>query len=103
MPRRRRRYQNSGEAIRLAPANLTQGVIDIVEHDLGEAAPPAGCFTAEVDNPAVVRLQARKPSLVLRPRGRDRRDEVHLRVEGRKGIREYELGGDALRLHVPNS
>ena len=53
------------QAVLLDPPHVLDRVVDVVEEDLADARPAARSAAAEILQPAVVRLDARAPALVL--------------------------------------
>ncbi len=76
--------------------NFSNGSVDVFEEKLREAGPPRRGFTAEVGKPPVVRLNPGETQFVFFGRSRSRCRDRPRRIEGRRGIREQHLCGDAL-------
>jgi len=55
--RRSRQQHAAPQAVLVGPADLRDGRVDVVQHDLRDPGPPAARLPAEVGEPAVVRLQ----------------------------------------------
>ena len=92
----------AGEPGLLAPDHLRHRVVDVVQQDLRDAGAAARRLRAEVDHPAVVRLEPGPAQLVLL-RGRRRGDEVGAREERRDRVREQDLGDDAVGVEVADA
>ena len=87
----------AAQAVLVDPADLGQGVVDVVEEDLADAGPALGVLGAEVDEPAVVGAQAGEAVLVVL--GARRPGEEHERREERRHrVGEHDLADDALGL-----
>ena len=79
------------------PGDLAEGVVDVVDEELGDARPPARGLGTEIGEPAVVGLDAGPSPFVIR-RARGPGDQVALLEEGRNGVGKENLGGDSVGL-----
>jgi hypothetical protein len=83
------------------PADLLDGALDVVQHDLADPGPAARGVGAEVGQPPVVGPQAGPAALeVPGPGARRLVDQRHLREERRHGVGEQHLGDDAVGLQL---
>ena len=78
------------QAVLLDPPDVVDGVVDVVHEDLADAGAPLGEPVAEVDQPAVVRADARQPVLVVLGLRR-RREQDEAGEERGHGVREDHL------------
>ena len=90
-----RQQDAAAQVVLLDPADVGDGVVDVVEEDLPDAGPPLRELAAPVDQPAVVGPDAGEAVLVvLRPR---RLGEQHEAGEERRHrVREDDLTDDAV-------
>ena len=83
----------------LCPTNLGDGVVDIVQQDLDDAATTSPVLLAELGQPPIVRLEAGPPTCVV-GRGRHRRQQAGGGEERRNRVREQDLGRDAVGVEL---
>jgi hypothetical protein len=83
----------------LDPRRVLDRVVDVVEEDLPDAGARARPARAEVDEPAIVRLQTGAAVLVVLGLGRPR-EQHEARVERRHGIGEHDFTDDTVGVLV---
>ena len=89
----------SAQAVLMAPADVRDGIIDVVEEDLTDAGPAVRVSGAPVGQPPIVGSDARKPQLVVVRR----RGPRHHRTGGEKWrdrVGKEHLGDDAVLLEL---
>ena len=92
--------EHAGQSSLLRPPDLGDGVADVGEEHLGQAAAASGRHVTEVAQPAVVRLDTRPAAAVLVLGVRTASRYGARGVERRDGVREDHFRGDALAVLV---
>ena len=94
-----RQQDPAEETVFSRPGDLRDGVVDVVEEDLGQAGTPARSVSTEVGQPSIVRPKA-GPAELVGIRRRRPCQEIAGWEEGRNRVREQDFRNHAIVLEL---